>query len=639
MPEENEYATLDDALIAAHRPGDPQVSPDGEWVAWTATPYGMTGEHPESAIWLAPADGSLMGNQFTSGNSNDLHPRWSPDSRSLAFLSDRAEPGTAGLYLIQLGGGEAIEWVTRKADIQTFAWSPDGQSIAFTSPDEPSEDEERRKEERKDANVYGEKWPYARLYLYDVDSGESTKLEIGDVHVCEIAWAPDSSQIALLVTPTPEIETRRLSEIKTVDVSSGGCHDLGRVPGWMARDLLWTNGGQRLCYVSSHEAGLSSLTAYAVNLDDGAPQVIGAQAEDSFCVDRLRSVPASQRHGLVIADGLKTRLEWVDPRTGDREYLYEANEGDISYEVSVARTPGDEVRIATLWSRGDVPPEIYTGAPGDLTCVSNHHSIIAGFTMSQQEAFYWSSPDGLELDGVLIRPHGRGDGPYPTVVHIHGGPYGRYTEGWAGGWTQSLANEGYAVLMPNYRGGEARGNEFAKWGAGLVGDMEFADVMSAVDAAIERGIADPERLGIGGWSQGGFLTAWGVTQTDRFKAGVMGAGVSDWGSMVMSSDVPTMESMLAGGRPWDGPGPHSFMQRSPISYAKRVRTPLLILHGEEDARVPVSQAIGFHRALMENDIETVLVTYPREPHGIREAEHMRDAFRRVREWFDRHLKA
>ncbi|HEY8291350.1 MAG TPA: prolyl oligopeptidase family serine peptidase, partial [Thermomicrobiales bacterium] len=166
----------------------------------------------------------------------------------------------------------------------------------------------------------------------------------------------------------------------------------------------------------------------------------------------------------------------------------------------------------------------------------------------------------------------------------------------------------------------------------------YRDIMAAVDAAIARGIANPERLGIGGWSQGGFMTAWAVTQTDRFKAGVMGAGVSDWNMMTMTSDMPTFEAALGGDRPWDGPGPHNAARLSPISYAKNATTPLLILHGKNDARVPVTQAIGFARALREQEVPVQFVTYPREPHGVRERAHQRDILRRVRAWYDRWLK-
>ena len=205
------------------------------------------------------------------------------------------------------------------------------------------------------------------------------------------------------------------------------------------------------------------------------------------------------------------------------------------------------------------------------------------------------------------------------------------------GWGQLLATAGYAVLLPNYRGGVGHGNDFAAAARAGMGTVEWDDVMAATDAVVERGIADPARLGIGGWSQGGFLTAWAVTQTDRFAAAVMGAGVSDWGMMAATSDMETFEAQLAGDTPWDGPGPHHYAKGSPISYASRRTTPLLILHGADDSRVPASQAVAFHRALRDQDAPVELVTYPREPHGIAERRHQEDLMRRVREWFDRWL--
>jgi dipeptidyl aminopeptidase/acylaminoacyl peptidase len=230
----------------------------------------------------------------------------------------------------------------------------------------------------------------------------------------------------------------------------------------------------------------------------------------------------------------------------------------------------------------------------------------------------------------------------PTVVLVHGGPYGRWGHsfhlGW-GDWAQWLALAGYAVLMPNPRGGMGHGERFAAAARGDVGGADYRDVMSAVDAAVERGIADPERLGIGGWSQGGFMTAWAVTQTRRFRAGVMGAGVSDWGMMAATSDLPDFERDLGGSAPWDGVGPHRHAELSPISFARAVTTPVLILHGQRDERVPLSQAIAFHRALRERDVPCQLVVYPREPHGIGERAHQVDLLKRVRAWYDRWLRA
>jgi dipeptidyl aminopeptidase/acylaminoacyl peptidase len=207
-----------------------------------------------------------------------------------------------------------------------------------------------------------------------------------------------------------------------------------------------------------------------------------------------------------------------------------------------------------------------------------------------------------------------------------------------GDWGQWLATSGYVVLMPNPRGGFGHGEAFAAAARGDVGGADWLDVLSAVDTAVERGIADAQRLGIGGWSQGGFMTAWAVTQTDRFRAGIDGAGPTEWGWMAATSDMGGFEAELGGSTPWDGPGPHRHAAISPLSYARHVSTPLLILHGENDERVPVSQATSFHRALRELGATVEMVIYPREPHGIRERNHQIDLLRRVRAWFDAYLR-
>jgi dipeptidyl aminopeptidase/acylaminoacyl peptidase len=640
VAERNSDTSLIDAILSTWQPQDPRLSPDGEWLAWSATPFGMDDEHPVAAIWVAPTEGSGDSRRFTAGTARDFSPRWSPDSRSIAFLSDRAERGTAGLYLLSIDGGEATGLVLRRAGIQTLAWSPDGKSIAFTAPDEPTEDQERRKSERDDPNVYGENVPNARLFLVDVKSGKTRALPTGEGHTREITFSPDGTQIAFFSQPDPGFEPEGETVLNVVSQQDGSVRRVCALSRQVLGNLVWTADGRWLCYLAFLDDRISSIIVHAVDPSGGEPHMIGPDRSSTVCASSIRLVHGDHRLMLAVADGLTTRLEWLDPQSGSTEPFFEPAEGDITAEFAVAINEQREARLSVISSTGINPPEVYTGTPAQLQQVSNHHALLERFTFGEQEPFYWTSSDGLELDGILIRPANAGDGPWPTIVHIHGGPYVRCTAGWnlrPGHWAQWIAAHGYAVLMPNYRGGQGHGDAFAKWGDSGVGDMEFVDVMTAVDAAIERGLADPDRLGIGGWSQGGFLTAWAVTQTERFKAGVMGAGVSDWGMMVMTSDIPGFESMLGGGRPWDGPGPHRFMQHSPISHAKHAKTPLLILHGEEDARVPVSQAIGFHRALMENEVETKLVAYPREPHGLREANHLRDAFCRIRDWYLAHV--
>ena len=637
MTEDSEPRPFEDVIVETPAPSDPRISPDGALVAWVAAPYGKEDEHPVSSIWLAPCDGSVIGRQFTTGDSHDTSPRWSPDGRSIAFLSDRAERGKTGLYLLPVSGGEARQLAQRKSSIQSFAWSPDGESIAFLCPDEPTDEDERREKERDDPEVYGERWPYARLHLFDVVSGDVRSLSAGDRHLFEIAWSPDSTRIAFLASPTPELESRKNAALLTLGLDEDSptriC-DTNR----MASDLIWTSSGDQLAFLAGHAPTTSAQTAFAVDPSGGEPRVIGPDDQEAACVESMKPASGESRLVLAIAQGLSTRLEWVDPASGARETFYQPEEGDFGAGAfDVHARDGQVGRLAVIHSTDVQPPEVKVGVPGSLAPVSNHHSGLEGYEFGRQEPFSWTAPDGLELDGVLIHPSDGGNGPHPMIVHIHGGPYGRYTMGWnlhpRANWQQWLAMHGYAVFMPNFRGGMGHGNPFASSLYQNITDREYGDIMSGVDALIERGFADPGRLGIGGWSGGGLLTAWSVGHTDRFKAGIMGAGVSYWGAMAMDTDVYTVLNDYAGDAPWDGPGPHRSKKHSPISYARNVKTPLLILHGKADGRVPVNQATGFHRALLEIGATTEMVIYPREEHPILEANHQRDMFRRVRDWY------
>ena len=628
---------FEDVIVETDQPGDPQLSPDGERLVWTASPYGKKEDHPESSLWLSKADRSGTGRQFTFGESNDTMPSWSPDGQWIGFLSDRAERGTAGLYLIPVSGGEARQLVQRKSAIQTFEWSPDGKSIAFLSADEPTDEDKRREEERDDPDVYGEKWPYARLHVLDIDSGDTRLLPAGERHLFDLAWSPDGSRIGFLASPTPELETRKDTQVFTIGLNDTEPTELCFANG-RPSSLRWAPDGAHLAFLANHERTTSGHTVFAVDASGGEPRVIGPWKTEEACGIGVEVVPGSTRFAIAVAHGLFTRLEWVDPSTGEREPFFEPDDGDFA-GYSVRLTNGGEPRIAVVHSTGTVPPEVKVNSAGGLSPVSAHHSTLADFTFGEQESFYWTAPDGLALDGVLIHPVDGGDAPYPMIVHIHGGPYGRYSLGWnlhpRANWQQWLAMNGYAVFMPNYRGGMGRGNEFASCLHENITDKEFDDITSGVEALIERGFADPDRLGIGGWSGGGLLTAWSVGHTDRFKAGIMGAGVSYWGAMAMDTDLYTVLNHYAGDAPWDGPGPHRSKKHSPISYASNVRTPLLIIHGKADARVPVNQATGFHRAVKETGTPVEMVLYPREEHPILERNHQRDMFRRVRDWYKR----
>ena len=631
-----ETTTLTPELIASMwEAGEVRLSPDGERVAWSAAPFGAAEEHGESAIWVARVDDPSTARRWTHGGA-DTRPRWSPDGTRLAFCSDRAERGTTGVYVLDLAGGEGEPVAVRKRSVGAFAWSPDGRSLAVLAPDDPDEDDDRRTKERDDADVWGERWQRHRVLRVDL-GGDTTTVWSPDLHVVDVVWSPDGSRLAVVARPTPDADDMARASVWVL-APDGSAEPRQVTHAAVTDSLCWTGDGSRLVYLSNHDPDIvSAYTVWSVPAEGGAPSVVGPGRDEPRCGIGVRAPIGDARAVIVVAEGLGTRLEWCHPGTGEREPLWSAD-GDVG-DFDVVATASGPV-LAAVTATSNTPVEVWAGRPDRLQRCSSHGVPLVDVRLGAVEDFAFTGADGTALDAVLIRPPDAPDEPAPTVVLVHGGPYGRSGRNahcHPLDWGQLLATAGYAVLMPNYRGGYGHGNAFATAARGGMGTVEWDDVMAATDAAVERGIADPDRLGIGGWSQGGFLTAWAVTQTDRFAAAVMGAGVSDWNLMAETSDLPTFEAAIGGSVPWDGPGPHHAAVGSPISYASRRTTPLLILHGEKDARVPHSQAVAFHRAVRDQDAPVELVTYPREPHGIGERRHQEDVMRRVREWFDRWL--
>jgi dipeptidyl aminopeptidase/acylaminoacyl peptidase len=337
---------------------------------------------------------------------------------------------------------------------------------------------------------------------------------------------------------------------------------------------------------------------------------------------------------VAVAEGLDTRLDRLEG-----EELQHARRFSGSLHYLAASEDGRV--IAGVRSGPGVPWDVWAGpVDGELRRVSDLNPDLRGVAWGTQERLMWSARDGLELDGLLVLPAGktRADGPFPLVTLVHGGPYWRVADDLQLSWAtpaEWLALDGYASFLPNPRGGLGHGPEFAAAVRGAVGIDDWTDILAGLDQLVDEGVADPARLAIGGWSQGGYMSAWAVTQTDRFKAAVMGAGVSDWGMMVAESDLPAFEAALGGSTGWEGPGPHPHDAVSPISFAARARTPVLILHGENDERVPVGQARFFARALRAAGTPFELVVYPREPHGIGERNHLLDLLGRWRTWLVR----
>ncbi|MBO0744723.1 MAG: S9 family peptidase, partial [Candidatus Dormibacteraeota bacterium] len=545
-----------------------------------------------------------------------------------------AERGTAGLYVMRADGGEARPLVVRKRAVAGFTWSPDGRRIAFLAPDEPTDEDDRRERERDDADVYGARRRYQRVRVVDVRTGEATGPVTGEVHVTEVAWSPDGEWLGCIARPSPELDARVDGEIVVLRPDGG---ELRTVFRGAAAGLSWPV-RDRLVFAAGHQPDLSTsgVTVWSTTPRGDRPLVIGTTRDEPRCSFSLDGARVATAVAVRVAEGLATRVELRDPAGGERGRALHESRGALD-----ACDAADD-RLALIEAACDRPAEVYAGPHGNLHRLSDHGAHLEGIRFGASEEFRWTAPDGAALDGVLIRPAGATAERLPAVVVPHGGPYGRSVPGLQLGWHAWgtwLAGAGYVALLPNYRGGLGHGHDFARAAAGGVGGVELSDVLSMVDAAVERGIVDPGRLGIAGWSQGGFLAAAAVTQTDRFKAAIVGAGPVEWDMMSVTSDLGRFEAELAGGFPWQETSTRGGAERSPLRHAARVTTPTLILHGEKDERVPVSQAYAFSRALRANGVAVELVTYPREPHGIGELRHQRDVLTRVRGWCDRWLKA
>jgi dipeptidyl aminopeptidase/acylaminoacyl peptidase len=296
-----------------------------------------------------------------------------------------------------------------------------------------------------------------------------------------------------------------------------------------------------------------------------------------------------------------------------------------------------------IWDDSANVPDVWTvdlDGGGELTRRTHCNPELEAAQLGTTEIVRWASDEGVEVEGILIKPSSYQAGQrYPLVVQVHGGPTWQWVNGFYANWhdwAQMLAGRGYAVLLPNPRGSTGRGPEYSNANFGDVGGGEYRDMLAGVDAMIERGIADPDGLGIGGWSWGGYMTAWTVSQTTRFKAAVMGAGLPNMISDNSIGDIPSANLSYFEQTAYHDPD--SYYDRSAIKHIRNATTPTLILHGEADKRVNMWQGVEMYMALKTLGVPTQLVTYPREPHGIQERKHQLDLMRRVVEWYDRYLQ-
>ncbi|KAJ5304447.1 uncharacterized protein N7443_004107 [Penicillium atrosanguineum] len=646
-----------EALADLQIPKDLCISPDGNQAVYVLQSFSKNGENATSSIWIAKVGEEKSARQFTSGLSNDQQPQWSPDGTSLAFKSDRDHPGKSStLYVMHVDGGEAypVTPVENDEPIAAFEWSPSGAYIAYTSADEKTDEQARKEKEKDDAKVWGENLKYCRLRIVHAATRQVSTIVSGDRHVHDFSWGPDSKQIVYVEHKEPDVNAAVIhgTKICTASLVEAKSNTVTEYPGAI-RQIAWGNYGVYFNAGLEPRSITTSLSLHQLDIEKGS--YTEHESEESCCVGIRKNQSSLACH---VQHDLHDELFSI--QDGNCTLVHRGEHALASFAIL---TTAEKTVIAITKGDGSNPEEVFSISESEGTVqLSDHNSSIAALKISKACSVSATASDGYSLDGMIYMPskYKAEDGPLPTILMPHGGPYWRINTAFTVCHfleAPLLVSAGYAVLCPNYRGGSGRGEKHAAYARGQIGTVDYTDCIDILRSCIEDGLVDPSRVAIGGWSQGGFLSYFAVTRNDfLFRGAVCGAGVVDWDAMAMTSDAYWFEGELAGGMPWDVDVNAELevddadqaskrwirntngRQGSALWRMRNVKTPILILHGEDDVRVPLTQGVAFYRACIHNNVPVEMVTYPREGHMISERKHLIDMWKRMRQFYDMHLQ-
>jgi dipeptidyl aminopeptidase/acylaminoacyl peptidase len=630
-----------DVILGLRQVADAQLSPDGSRVVLQVTRPRTADERPGGAIpelWMAPWNGGEPF-RFAASENGDRAPQWSPDGRTIAFLSRRPGADHTQIHLISADGGEAQRLTTAESSVSSLKWSPDGTRIAYSVTDPKSKEEQDAERRGRDWTVVDQNYKHTRVHVIDVASKKSQLVTSQPLTVHDYDWSPDGKQLVLATADTPTVDDSFMRlKIQTVPAGGGDVRLVARTEGKLSHPR-WSPDGRWIGWLGA--TGLSDPYAgnvFIVAAAGGAPENL------------------TREYG-----GTATWLSWLPGADSKLVFVGTERQSTLAYTLDVkskTRTPlalggvtlanglafsRDGARTAFHASTPAHPVEAFVKETTSATTrrLTTLNPQLDGIQLGEHEIVRWKAADGLEIEGIIVKPVGyRAGERYPVVMQPHGGPESADLNGWLGTysrWGQMLAGRGFVTFYPNYRGSIGRGPAFAMADHRDLMGGEFQDMLAGLDHLVARGLADPDRIGVGGGSYGGYTSAWAATAgSHRFKAAVMWMGISNWHSMTGTSDIFFENSTVH----WNAVMYDNYplyWDRSPLAHIGKAATPTLIIHGAADPRVPIGQSHEMYTALKWKGVPVEFVIYPREGHGVAERAHQEDFMNRVLGWFEKYL--
>src|SRR5579859_771811 len=631
---------------------DPQVSPDGNWIAYTVGTIDLEKDKRDSDLWMISSDGAQRIRLTATAEVSESAPRWSPDGRYLAFLAARGdeEEKKAGsqVWLLDRRGGEAQKLTDIKGGIADYAWSPDSKRLVLVVNDyDPSTDPEKKEGWKRkakppividryhfksDAEGYLES-RHRHLQLFDVDARKAEVLTKGAYDESNAVWSPDGRMIAFVSNRDTDPDRSDNSDIFVIDATPGAePRKLTTFPGPDGGRPAWSPDSQFIAYLQGDEPKYS---AYNLNKLAIVPVAGGAPRVLTAALDRAVQGPI-----VWSADGKTLTFIVQDDRITYVAQMPAAG-GAVAKLTGAGRvvsslSPMRDGRFALLSATDSAPNEVHILENGQLRRVTHENDdVFSGIELATVDDFSCKAKDGNEVHGLMFKPPSFKAGQkYPTLLNIHGGPNGQDEHAFSFD-RQLLAANGYVVLAVNYRGSAGRGSAYQKAIFADWGHKEVIDLLAAVDHAIATGIADPNRLGIGGWSYGGILTDYTTATDPRFKAAIAGAGSALQLSMY-GADQYVSQYDLELGPPWKSLDPWIKVSY-PFLHANRIKTPTLYMGGQSDFNVPIIGGEQMYQALRSMGVDTELVIYPGQFHGITTPSYLKDRLERYLAWYGKYL--